>query len=74
MAELALNLKKRSRAELDAEIERMAREQGVERFNFKEAFGEGKDVVTDDEIEDLLTMRREARRIEREAREREWLS
>ena len=74
MAELALNLKKRSRAELDAEIERMALEQGVKPFDFDESFGMGKDFVTDEDLEDFLEYRRQVRQADREAQEKQWRS
>ena len=65
---------KRSRAEIDAEIERLAREQGVELFDFDEAFGSGADAVTDEELEEFLEWRRQVRQADREAQEKLWQS
>lgn len=68
---------KRSRAEIDAEIERIAREQGVEPFDFDEAINDLSEPWTE---EDELAYKEfmEQRHIEREAdrarQEREWQS
>ncbi|HEX9929139.1 MAG TPA: hypothetical protein VGB02_11440 [Pyrinomonadaceae bacterium] len=68
---------KRSRAEIDAEIERLAREQGVEPFDFDAAINDLSEPWTE---EDELAYKEfmEQRRIEREAdrarQEREWQS
>ncbi|HEX8566216.1 MAG TPA: hypothetical protein VF648_11150 [Pyrinomonadaceae bacterium] len=46
----------------EAEIEQMMREQGVERFDFDAAVGEGGDLWTDEEFEEFLVWLREERR------------
>lgn len=46
----------------EVEIEQMMRENGVERFNFDEAVGEGADLWADDEFEEFLVWLRESRR------------
>lgn len=66
--------RKRSRAELDAEIRRMADEQGVKPFDFDEVFGMGRDAISDEELEDFLEYRRQVRRADREAQEKQWQS
>lgn len=66
------DLENRNRAELDVELQRIAREQSVGRFNFDEAIKDSKGLVTDKELEDFLEWREEVRRIESEAQE--WQS
>lgn len=55
-------LRERTREEIDAEIERMAREQGVEPFNPDEGIGEGAELWTDEEFEEFQIWLREFRR------------
>lgn len=55
-------LRERTREEIDAEIERMAREQGVEPFDFDAAVGEGANLWTDEEFEEFQDWLRESRR------------
>ncbi len=54
-------LRERTREEIDAEIERSAREQGVEPFDFEEAVGEGADLWTDEEFEEFQIWLRNTR-------------
>lgn len=53
---------KEHRGWTEEEIEQLMRENGVERFNFDEAVGEGADLWTDEEFEEFQTWLRESRR------------
>lgn len=67
----------RTQEEIEAEIERLAREQGVERFNFKEAINDLSEEWTDEDeraFEEFMTQRQKEREAEREAQKKEWLS
>lgn len=61
---------KRSRAEIDAEIERIAREQGVKPFDPDEFFEDPE--ITEQELEDFLEMRRQMRKADCDAQEKSW--
>jgi hypothetical protein len=53
---------KEHRGWTEEEIEQLMRENGVERFNFDEAVGEGADLWTDEEFEEFQIWLRESRR------------
>lgn len=63
---------RRSRADIDAEIQRMMHEQGIEPFNFDEAVKDMSEAWTDEDersFEEFIELRRRERKAEREARE-----
>lgn len=55
-----------------AELERMAREQGVKPYDPNEVFEDPG--ITDTELEEFLEWRRQVREADRESQEKEWLS
>lgn len=68
---------KRSRAEIDAEIERIAREQGVAPFDFDEAINDLSEPWTEEDelaYKEFMEQRRIEREADRERQEREWQS
>jgi|GEM_PF-5515751 len=68
---------KRSRAEIDAEIERIAREQGVKPFDFDEAINDLSEPWTEEDelaYKEFMEQRHIEREADRERQEREWQS
>lgn len=63
---------KKTRTELDVEIERIAREQGVKPYDPNEPFDDPG--ISDEELEEFLEWRRQVRKAGAEANEKEWLS
>jgi hypothetical protein len=69
--------KQRSQAEIEAEIERMICEQGVEPFNFAEAVKDmsGEWSEEDERVyEEFMAERHKERQAAREAEKRQWQS
>lgn len=68
---------KRSRAEIDAEIERIAREQGVKPYDPEENLNDTATDWTDEDekdFEEFMQWRRAIRQADREAQNRLWQS
>ena len=74
---MIINKKKSLKINRTAEIEQMAREQGVMRFNFDEAIKDRRDEWTEKDekdFEEFMKQRRKIRQAELEAQKKQWQS
>jgi hypothetical protein len=77
MSQTLKNLPQKNQAELLAELERIAREQGVGPYNFNEAIHDLTDEWTNEDeesFEEFLEWRQKERDADRKAQEKGWQS